>query len=151
MKNILSIVLLLTLVGCATVTIPNYIQDKNSYKRTFYADFDKVRQAVVQTLEEFGWMVEKESDPSVFEQGRGSQASDQQTLIFTRIRQTSVFVATRYSRLNVYIQAAEENNANEVEIRFLTVTSVSFKDFNNYKHDKAVERIYKHIDGKLKP
>jgi hypothetical protein len=151
MKNILSVFLLVTLVGCATVTIPNYIQDDNPYKRTFYADFDKVRQTTVQTLEEMGWVLDKESDPSVFEQGRSSQVSGQQTLLFTKIRQTSFFVATRYSRLNVYIQTAEENNATEVEVRFLTVTSFTFKNFKDYKHDKAVERIYKHMDEKLKP
>ena len=148
MKKILSSFLLLTLVGCASIHIPNYIQDKNPYKRTFYAQYNEVRETTVQALKKFGWTIEKETEPSLFERQRGSGGDERQILLFTKIRETSLFVGSRYARINVYLRAAA-NNETEVEIRYLTVTSAMFKSFNSYKNDRAVERIFKHIEEGL--
>jgi hypothetical protein len=147
MRKVLSVFLLLALGGCASVTIPNYIQDKYPYKRTFYAPFDQVREAAVQTFGEFGWTIGKESEPALFERERES-GSSKQTLLFTEIRQTSFFVGSRYARLNAYLRATADHET-EVEIRYLTVTSVPFKRFHHYKNDRAIERIFRHIEGKL--
>ena len=92
MKKFLSVLLILNFIGCASITIPNYIQDKSPYKRIFYARFDKVRESTTKTFEESGWTIEKESDPALFERERGSESGNKQTLFFTEVRQTSIFV-----------------------------------------------------------
>jgi len=149
MRKILSVFLLLVLTGCSSVRVPNYIQDRHPYKRTFYVQFDKVRETAIQTFEEFGWTIKKESEPALFERERESGSSGKQTLLLTEIRETSLFIGSRYARLNAYLRETA-NNETEVELRYLTVTSVPFKSFNMYKNDGAVERIFKHIEEELK-
>lgn len=150
MKKVLSVLLLVTLIGCASINIPNYIQDKHPYKRTLYASFDKVHEMTVQTLEDFGWRIERESDPGLFEREReNGESRNKQTLIFTEIRKTSLFVGSRYARMNAYLRETADN-ATEIEIRYLTVTSALFKSFNDYRNDRAVERILDRIEEALK-
>ena len=148
MKKFFLILTLLSLIGCANITIPNYIQDKNPYERTFYAQFDKVREVLTEAFEESGWTIEKESDPALFERERGLENGNKQTLIFTEIRQTSFFVGSRYTRINAYLHEMA-NNETEVEIRYVTVSSIMFKSFYGYRNDRAVEHIFSKIEENL--
>ena len=142
-----AILVLFFLMGCASTNIPSYIQDKYPYKRTFYADFDKVYKATAQTLLKYGWTVTGTSDPSVFERSSSTDDSqNKQILIFTDIRQTSLFFGTRYARINAYIRT-QSDHSTEVEIRYLTISSMSFKNFYNYRKDKLIERMFKHIEA----
>ncbi len=150
MKKVLSVLLLLTFSGCASVSIPNYIHDKHPKLQTFYVSFDLVHAATLKALDDLGWTVENESDPALFERGRESKDSNrQQTLIFTNIRQFLFFVGSKYDRLNVLLHVTAEK-ATEVEIRYLKVTSLPFKTFNNYKNDRLVKRLFKCIEENLK-
>ena len=127
MKKLLGVFFLITLIGCTSIRIPNYIYDKYPYKRTLYVDFDKARAATLETLSEFGWTIEKESEPGLYEYERTPGDGGKQTLLFTQIRDTSFFVGSRHARLNAYLHAAGTNET-ELEIRYLTVTSVLFKN-----------------------
>jgi len=149
MKNFLSILLLLALVGCTSITIPNYIPDKHTNLQTFYASFDQVYAATIKALNGSGWTVESETDPAIFEREREiPDSSRQQTLIFTDIRQLSFFVGSRYAKLNVFLQVTADK-ATEVEIRYLRVTSLPFKTLNNYKNDRLTNRLFKRIEKEL--
>lgn len=148
MKKTLSALLLLCFTGCASIAVPNYIQDKNPYKRVFYAPFDHAREVTIQTLEESGWVVERESKPALFERERDLESGNKQTLIFTEVRQTSFFIGSRYAKINAYVYETASNET-EVEIRYVTVTSLMFKNFYGYKHDKAVEHIFRNIEKNL--
>jgi len=149
MRKVLSLFLVLTLAGCASVTIPNYIQDKNPYKRTFYSDFTYTKNTVLQTLKEFGWAVEQEADPGTFDRAMESVAGQgEQVLLFTRVRQTSFFIGSRYARMNIYLRVLSDK-ATEVEIRYLNITTVPFKHFHDYTNDASIERLFKHIEGLL--
>ena len=153
-KNIIQKCLLISLflscTGCASVTIPNYIQDKNPYKQVFYASFDKTRETVVKTLEDSGWVIEKEAKPALFERERDLESDNKQTLIFTKVRQISFFLGSRYTRINAYVHEMA-NSEIEVEIRYIVVTSMVFKSFYGYKKDQAVERIFNKIEENLHP
>ena len=148
MRKVLYVFLLLMFTGCASIIIPNYIQDKNPYKRTFYADFNKVREVTVKTFDDLGWTIEKESEPALFEREREPEDGSKQTLLFTEIREVSFFLGSRYTRLNTYLRETTDNET-EVEIRYLTVTSVLFKSFYGYKSDRAVDRIFEDIESRL--
>ncbi|MCK5012351.1 MAG: hypothetical protein KAS66_00880 [Candidatus Omnitrophica bacterium] len=148
MKKLLWIALLLSFTGCVSSTIPNYIQDKNPYKKTFYGPFDKVQEAITKAFEESGWAIEKESRPDLFERDRGLGSVNKQTLIFTEVRQASFFVGSRYARINAYLNETA-NNETAVEIRYLNVTLVMFKSFYRYKNDHAVEHIFSKIEENL--
>ena len=149
MKKILSILLLLSLAGCASITIPNYIHDKHPQLKTFYAPFDQVHAATLKALGDLGWKIEKEADPALYERGRQFQdISRQQILIFTDINQFSFFAGSRYARLNVFLHVTADK-ATEVEVRYLKVTSVMFKTLYNYKNDRLVERIFNRIKENL--
>ena len=148
MKKVLAVLLFLSFIGCASVTSPSYIQDKNPYKKVFYTQFDKTREAIKKTFKESGWTIEKEAKPAVFERERDSESGNNQILILTEVRQISFFIGSRYARINVYLHEIADNET-EVEIRYLTVTSVMFKSFYGYKHDQAVERIFTTIEENL--
>ena len=149
MKKFLSILLILFLAGCASITIPNYIHDKHPISKTFYAPYDQVHTVTLKALSDLGWNVEKEADPALYERGRQFQdTSRQQTLIFTDINQLSFFAGSKYARLNVFLRVTADK-ATEVEVRYLKVTSVMFKTLYNYKNDRLVERFFNLIEEEL--
>ena len=151
MKKFLSILLLLTLTGCSSITIPNYIYDKHPKSKTFYAPYDQVHAATLKVLGDLGWSIEREADPALYERGRQFQdASRQQTLIFTDINQLSFFAGSKYARLNVFLHVTADK-ATEVEVRYLKVTSIMFKTLYNYKNDRLADRIFEHIEKELNP
>lgn len=141
-------ILAFAICGCANVTIPNYIKDINPYKRTFYADYGNVRTVTVEALNRFGWTIESESEPVVFEREREAGEGWQQTLLFTKVRQFSFFLGTRYTRLNVFLRAINTNET-EAEIRYLRATSIAFKNFYRYRNDRFVQQIFTDIEEKL--
>jgi len=149
MRGIISIFLVFTLSGCASINIPNYIQDKHPKQKTFYATYDQVYNATTKALNDLGWSIETESDPALFERERESQdSSRQQTLIFTDIHQFSFFVGSKYTRLNIFLLITADK-ATEVEIRFIKVTSIPFKTFTKFKNDRLMDRLFKRIEKNL--
>ena len=136
------------LMGCASTQIPNYLPDKKPYTKRFYTNFSKVLEATQKALHEMGWQIEDTTDPAEFEQNRNYIADSQQTLMMTKIRQTPLFIGTRYAKMNIYLRSID--NLTEVEIRFLTVTSLPFKNIKNYHNDGAAQRVFNCIDELLK-
>lgn len=135
--------------GCTTVTIPQYIQDEHPYPRKFYADFDKVLGAVAQALEDSGWQISKKADPATFEQNKSPGGEDiRQILIFTEVRQTSLILATRYARMNIYLRAADPQTT-DAEVRYLTVTSTFFHGFHHYRNNRFIERLFTRVEELL--
>ena len=104
--------------------------------------------STITALEDLGWIIEHKVDPAVYEQGSIESAEEQRVLLLTQIRQTPMFLGTRYAKLNVYIKSLK--GVSEIEIRYLTVTSVFFKTFQTYQNDKAVERIFRRIRGTIR-
>jgi len=143
------IFLLAVLTGCTTVSIPSYLHDKNPYKKTFYSAYDQVLNATKMVLEDKGWVISGTSDPSVYERNKViGDFKGQSTLIFTDVRQMGLFFGSRYARVNVYV-TENPNNATEVEVRYLTVNSMTVKTFENYKHDASVKNIFNAIEKRL--
>jgi len=142
-----ALILGMVVSGCTTISIPSYVGTKNPYKKKFYANFDEAVASVTKSLEELGWKVEAQVDPSVYESDKTLDPDQKHTLIFSDTRQTRFFVGSRYARLNIYMSSAQDST--EIEIRYMTVTSIPFKTFYNYKNDKTVERIFKHLQEKL--
>ena len=135
--------------GCANVHIPDYISDENPYRRIFYADFSSTLAATAQSLESLGWPISKTAEPSIFERSRLTEEGNrQQTLLFTEIRQTPLFLGTRYARVNAYLRAVTDHTT-EVELRYLTVTSVPLKSFYNYRKDHFIKRVFQEIERRL--
>ena len=149
-KNVLFFVSLFALIGCASVTIPNYIRDEHPYRKTFYASFDTVLDVTVHALEDSGWKVAKTTEPSVFERNKGmDKPGVKQILLFTNVRQMAFIFGTRYARMNIYVQSAADNST-EVELRYLRVTSASLKNFQNYRNDRYAEKFFGRIESLLK-
>lgn len=148
MKRFRVFALLFFLSGCASVIIPNYVKDEHPYQKKFYADFDIVSKAAVQTLMDLGWEVSRTGDPSVFEESQIKEG--RQTLIFTEVRQTALFFATRYARMNIYLRAGT-GNTTDAELRYLTMTSLPFKGFNNYRNDRFAQKFFAHLEALLEP
>ena len=123
--------------GCASIDIPNYIQDENPYKKTFKMSYADVLEATKQSLEYAGWTIVQEADPAVYEHARIADAGIKQVLLLTNVRQLGLVVGTRYARINVYVHSAKDVST-EVEVRYVTANSVGFKTFYNYQRDEHI-------------
>ena len=141
MKKFLWLVVLISCVGCVTVKIPKYLQDQFPYKKKFYANFDDTLTATQQALKEAGWRITETANPSVFEQGpSATDASAKQILLFTEVRQTPLFLSSRYMSLNIYVRQAADGT--DVEIRYISFTPALFKNIQSYKNDVVVYKIF---------
>jgi len=145
-KLYLSLFLLLC-VGCASAQIPTYLQDKNPYTKRFYANYDEALSAILESLEDLGWEIDARVDPAVYEQKEASLYDGQRLLVMTKIRQTPMFLGTRYARINIILRSKKD--ISEVEIRYVTVNSLPIRNITAYRNDSAVERIFNHISELL--
>lgn len=143
MRKIALIVCLAVCTGCVSVQIPQYLQDKHPYKREYFASYDKTLEAVKKVLKNNEWKIASTADPVVFEAAQNKSSEDQRILLFTESRQTSMFLFSRYSQLNIYVRALM--NATEVEIRYAAVVPVPFKQFRTYRNDSFVHKLLDQI------
>lgn len=148
MKKYFLFSLLVFLIGCASIDIPNYIKDENPYRKNFNASYDDVLEATKQALTDSGWEITKSSDPAIYDQSLVLKKEGKQVLIFTDVRELGLVVGTRYARINTYVQSIQDD-VTEVEIRYITANSVGFKTFYNYTHDQSVKRLFYLIERKL--
>ena len=145
----LSIVIvgILALSGCTTIQIPNYIQANNPYIRKMYGDFDQVAQATKTVLAKYGWQIDKEVDPSVYERdSRYDNNPAKNLLIFTNLKQRSLVLTSSYTHLNVFLHSV--GTATEVEVRYHSMMPV-IKRFVSTRNDKLANRILDAIEQQL--
>jgi len=146
MKRIF-LILVLFCLGCTTTRIPAYIQDKNPYVKRFPAGFEATSAAVEQTLADMGWEIDETTDPIVYEQDRINDLDEKQVLLLTTIRQTGMFLGTRYAKMNIYLRSKKE--VSEVELRYVTITVTPLKTLTSYRNDSAAQRILDHVEKLL--
>lgn len=135
--------LILMCAGCVSVQIPQYLQDKHPYKREYFASYDETLAAVKKVLKNNEWKIASTADPVVFEAAHNKGSKDKRILLFTESRQTSMFLFSRYSQLNIYVRALM--NATEVEIRYAAVVPVPFKQFRTHRNDSFVHKLLDQI------
>lgn len=145
-KIFLSIVSVVFLSGCTAAVLPQYLSDKHPYKKEFFVEYGASVASVKTALAELGWTVAGEGKPDVYE--RTVEQNDNSIIIFSEIRQTPMFLGTRYAKLNVLVRGIQDKT--EIEIRYVTVTSIPFRNIQNYKNDATVKRIFDHIARHLK-
>lgn len=136
--------LVLTVWGCTAARIPTYLQDIKPYTQRFYANHEEALAAVQQTLKDMGWQLDETTNPVIYEQDRTSDLDEKQVLLITTIRQTGLFLGTRYAKMNIFIRS--KKNISEVEIRYITVTSLPLKTFTTYSNDSSVKRLFSHLE-----
>ena len=148
MRKFFWIFMAIMLTGCVTVKIPKYLQDKFPYQKTYYSPYEETLTAVRQALADSGWKVSEVSSPMAFEQGEvQKEAEGKQVLIFTEVRQTPLFLSSRYLNLNAYVRASDDGT--DVEIRYLGITPMLFKHSQNYRNDAVVNKIFDRISELL--
>ncbi len=150
MKKALGLIVVIMLCGCSTVNIPKYIPDTRPHKQTMYASFDQTLQATKSALQGGGWEIVDTTDPNVYEHSTILTEDGQEILIFTGVKAIPMFLGTRYARVNIYLRTLAQPNSTEVEVRYLTVNSIGFKTFNNFKHPLAAKNILNDIEKNLR-
>ena len=131
-----------------SIQIPSYIQDKNPYKREFYAGFDETLTATKNVLKNWEWTITRTADPSVFEETpQDKNVQGKEILLFTGSKQTSLFLFSRYTQLNIYLRALK--NTTEVEVRYSAVIPLSFKQFRSYRNNRFVKKFFGQIARQL--
>ncbi len=139
--------LIISCLGCVSVHIPVYLPDKNLYVKRFYATHDKALAVITRVIEELGWQIEGTTDPSVYEQNRTHDLDGKEILLFTNVRQTPLFLGTRYAKINIFVRS--KNEISEIEIRYITVTSLFSYNIESYRNNSAVQRIFSRITSLL--
>ena len=148
MKKFLSIVILFSVLGCASVRVPAYIQAEHPYKRTVYGEFEDVVAAVKEVLKDEGWTIAKETHPALYERNATFDENDKEhVLIFTETKQSSRLIYSSFTRMNVYINRTQEGM--ELDVRYGKVTDLYIKKFHRYRNDKMAERLLNLIEQKL--
>lgn len=137
------------LSGCSMINVPKYIKDKSPYEKVLYGNFVDSRQAVTDVLLAMGWEIMEIADPAVYEHHRILAAPDlQQILLFTGVREGAWIFGTRYHRVNVYLREITPQTTN-LEIRYLTVSSIPLRTSYSYRKDNVVNRIINAIEQSL--
>jgi hypothetical protein len=149
MKRLLLISLILCLTGCVSVRIPKYLQDKHPYQRKFYASYEETLEAASRTLTQLGWHISGTADPALYEQNQAKDDGGAKSiLIFTEIRESSWILFSRYSQLNCYVRTTDA--ATEVELRYTNILALPFKNFQSYRNDRYIEKVFQQIERWLK-
>ena len=150
MKKIILLLVTFSFLGCSTIKLPNYVKDKNPYKKTFYSDFEKTLPAVKAALQQTGWKLVSEAHPSIYE--IGGQVSESlgssETILFTDTRVFGFFLGTSFYKINVYLRSVDKNST-DIEIRYIKVTSILFKNFESYKKDSLAKKLFNKIEMKI--
>ena len=141
------IVVVCICAGCVTVKIPKYLKEEFPYKKRFYADFDETLKATQQALKDTGWVMTEIVNPSLYEQNQAGESSEKQVLIFTEVRQTPLIFSSRYMSLNLYLRTT--GDATDVEIRYLAITPMLFKNSESYKNEEVISKIFNRISQLL--
>lgn len=135
----------MALSGCVSVQMPQYVNDKNPYRREYTASYDRTLKAVVQALEKSGWKVAKQTSPMVFESGStASSPASSEVLIFTNTRQSAMLFGSCYRTLNVLIK--QRGDAADVEVRYFSIFSTIFRNFESYQNDALVQKFLDQIE-----
>jgi len=129
-----------------TAKFPQYLSDKHPYKKEFYVPFDKALEAAKTVLTNMGWKIVGEGNPAVYEQTTTPRAKE--LILFTDIRQTALFLGSRYSKMNIILRS--NDTMTEVEIRYLTIMSLPFRNIESFRNDHAVEQIFARLADRLK-
>jgi len=130
--------------------MPKYLEGEFQYTKKFNADFNRVFASTVRALENLGWKVVETHGSPVSNIDR-SRKKEHSGLIFTEIKQRSLFIFSTYLTLNAHVKSIDENNS-EVEIRYLSITVFPplFKRWQVDRNDGLVKKIYRKISGYLK-
>ena len=133
------------LVGCSAIQVPSYVKDTNPYIYTLYEPYHEVLPATQQALEDNGWKLQSTADPSIFEQNKVTyDPTVEQIVLISEVKDIPLFLGTRHARVNVFLTSTDQQTTN-MEIRYLTVNSILFGQFENYKHGIATEHLYNDI------
>ena len=148
MRKIVLIFLSVICAGCVSVQIPQYLRDKHPYKKEYFASYDETLAAVKKVLKNAGWKISSITDPSIFEEtAQNKNPEGKKILLFTENKQTSMFLFSSYSQLNIYVRALK--NSTEVEIRYEAILPLPFKQFRSFRNDSFVNRLLNQIADQL--
>ncbi len=148
MKKIILFILFLSMAGCATINIPNYIDPQHPYVRKVYGDYDAIVAAVRQVLAQEGWAVQSETSPSTYERDNSAEGSATGgVLLFTSVKQHSRFLYSSYTHWNAFVRPVA--GGAEVEIRYACLTPLGIKQLKGTRNDKLADRIFDAIEHRI--
>ena len=149
MRRVAWVLMLCILAGCSSVILPNYITDRHPYKRRLDSSFEQTVSATKEALKDMGWGIKEEKDPGIYERSwRLNDPSIKHVLIFTEYSKSNYFVHSKNTVINAYVREIAGGSC-DVELRYLSVSTYSFKKFFDYRNDHLINQIYKSIEEKL--
>lgn len=141
-----SIAVVVFLVGCGTVNVPNYIKDTHPHTHLIYGNFDQALSAVTQSLNKHGWAVVEQKDPTVYEHSPVQDEGGREILLFSDIKQVSSVMGTKYQRINIYLRSTSRPKETEMELRFISIGSYAGAKTKKYKHPDKAQMIFASVD-----
>ena len=150
MKQYFIIIILFSIVGCSTINVPPYIQDKHPYTKTLLSNYNKTLLSTKKVLQNEEWKIVKEVDPTVYEKGKELDSPNaKQTLIFAQTFKKSWVGTGKFAQINIYLRTVDEFNT-EIEVRYLVVKNAFVTSFYDYRNDKLVDNLIDKINQQLK-
>lgn len=145
MYNKLLVVCLLFLLGCSSAAIPHYIKAERPYLRKVSGSFEDIVATVKDVLYKQGWLIQQETDPTMYERRDGKESGGD-VLLFTEIKQHSKLAYATYTHLNVYIYANADGA--EIDIRYEAITPRPVKR-SVYRNDRLVNKILDAVEQEV--
>ena len=142
MPRIVLILILMSLTGCASVRIPDYIKADHPYVRKISGDYDSIITSTKNVLYREGWLVIREANPSDYERRDGEDQS-KDVLLFTEPKRYSKVAYSTYTHLNVFVHANADGA--EVDIRYEAVTPGPIRQAD-LRNDRLANRILDKIE-----
>lgn len=139
---------LIALAGCAGVNPPHYIQGDQPYKRTYYGEYADILDVVRSTMNEEGWEIVKEVDPTQYERNPlYAEGEEGHILLFTKIKKSQRFVYSTSTHLNVYVNRIFDGV--EVDVRYGRVRDFHLWKMRSYKNERLVKNLLDRIEQKI--
>ena len=139
--------LAISLTGCATVQLTDYIKSDRPYIRKINGKFSDIVNAVKVVVFKSGWEIQTQVNPSVYERRTDEQDQSQDLLLLSKIKQHPKFLYSTYTHMNIFIRAIADGA--EVEIRYEALSPTGIKQFRGVRNDKLVNRLLDSIEAEL--
>ena len=146
-KMFFSVLCLAVIVsGCTVVQVPMYLPDDKVFTQRVYVDFETALNAVRMAVADFQWDVSSEVPPEMYEVDSESQ-TEKEILLITDIKNTHLFVGSRYARMNIYIRST--GAVSEIEFRYMVVNSMVVWKPRTYGSQNLADRFFARVESHL--
>ncbi len=142
--NLVLLLCLFILTGCATTNLPEYIKSVHPYSKKISGNQDRIIDAIKVVLFKEGWDIEVQMNPSMFERRSGGEDQSNDVLFVTKPKRVYKGLYWATVHLNVFVFSYADGA--EVEIRYESFSPIT----SGQRNDKLAKILLEQIEQEAK-